>query len=290
MAAYGSSFFPKLLGLLFVCSMVAQAQLNVDLQLDRRQFIQHEAITVGVRLTNRAGRELDLYGDGRRPWLNFVVTNEKGNPITPYGGQLNFQRAKVPVGRSVARQVDLNSLFPLGGFGRYTIYAIVNLPTGESFQSNRASFNLTKGRVIYEQRVGLGKKARDYRLITFAPERVSYLYFQAEIVDGKRVALTYPIGEMLAFRKPEATVDHKGHLHVLYLATPDRYQHILIDDRGKVTERKIFKRGAVGDPRLIAFKNGEVKVAGGIEFDPKERAKQRQKIRKISERPSLLFD
>ncbi len=138
--------------------------------------------------------------------------------------------------------------------------------------------------------MGLGKKARDYRLITFAPERVSYLYFQAELVDERRVAATYPLGEMLAFRKPEATVDHKGRLHVLYLATPDRFQHILIDARGRVSERKLYKRGAIGDPRLVSFKNGEVQVAGGIEFDPKKREKNRSKIRKISERPSLLFD
>lgn len=286
----GHSFLPKILGLIFACTMAVQAQLNVDLQLNRRQFIQHEAISVAVRLTNRAGRELDLYGDGRRPWLNFVVTNEKGVAISPYGGRLNFQRAKVPVGRSVARQVNLNSLFPLGGYGRYTVYAVVNLPTGESFQSNRASFNLTKGRTIYEQRVGMGKKSRDYRLITFAPERVSYLYFQSEIVDDRRVVQTYPLGEMLTFRKPEATVDHKGRLNVLYLASPDLYQHILIDDRGRVSKRTLYKRGAVGDPRLVAFKNGEVKVAGGIEHDPKKRQEDRQKIRKISERPSVLFD
>jgi len=276
--------------LLLLATDFASAQLNVDLQLGRRDFLLHESIAASIRLTNRAGQTLDLYGDSKRPWLNFVVTDERGTPLRPYGGQLDFQRAKVPVGRSVARQVDLASLFPIGATGRYTAYAIVNLPTGETFQSDRESFTVTKGRLIYQQRVGLGKKAREYRLMTFNPGRVEQLYFQAEIIDGGKVALTYPIGEILSFRKPQATVDNKGKLHVLYLARPEHYSHILIDDRGRVSKRTLFKRGSTGDPRLVAFKNGEVQVVGGIVFDPKKQAKEKAKIRRISERPPILFD
>ncbi|MEM9079811.1 MAG: hypothetical protein AAGC74_03860 [Verrucomicrobiota bacterium] len=266
------------------------AQLNVDLQVSRRQFIAHEAIPVSVRLTNRAGKELFLHGDGRRPWLDFVVVDKRGTPMRPLGGVLNFQAAKVPVGRSVAKNIDLASVFALESYGNYTVYAVVTLPTGESFQSARNSFTVTKGRTIYEQRVGLGKKARDYRLITFAPANKSYLYFQAELVDQGRVAITYPIGEILVFRKPQATVDKAGDLHALYLAAPDRYMHIRIDSQGRLAEKKIYKRGAVGDPRLVAFADGEVQVAGGILHDAKKQAAQRAKIRKISERPSALFN
>jgi hypothetical protein len=287
------SFSPLLLFLLlflFTGHEHAQGQLNVDLQLGRRQYIPHEAIPMAVRLTNRAGRELTLYGDGRRPWLDIVVLDHKGNPVAPYGGKINFQAAKIPVGRSVAKQVDLNSYFPLNSFGRYTVYVIVTLPTGESFQSPRRVFSMTKGNTIYEQRVGLGGKARDYRLMTFAPGTTSYLYFQAELVDERRVAVTYPIGEILQHRKPQATVDRNGKLHVLYLGAPDRHVHVLIDSTGKVAERTIYKRGPSGDPRLVPFANGEIKVAGGLEYDPKEIQKRREKLRDITDRPSVLYE
>jgi len=144
--------------------------------------------------------------------------------------------------------------------------------------------------VIYEQRVGLGAKSRDYRLISFAPGRKSYLYFQAELVDERRVVLTYPIGELLQHKKPQATVDKSGNLHVLYLAGPDRHVHVLINSQGKVAKRTIYKRGPSGDPRLIAFADGDVKVAGGLEFDPKALKEKRDKIKKMSDRPSVLFE
>lgn len=286
--------YRRLFGLLLVL-LAAQGQswgqLNVDIQLGRRQFIPHEPIPLALRLTNRAGKELLLHGDGRTSWLNVVVIDRGGNPIAPYaGGALNFQAAKVPVGRAVAKQLDLNSLFPLASYGKYTVYTVVTLPTGESFQSPRKTFDITKGRTIYEQRVGLGAKSRDYRLISFAPGRVSYLYFQAELVDERRVVLTYPIGELLQHKKPQATVDRAGSLHVLYLAAPDRHVHVLINSQGKVSKRTIYQRGPSGDPRLVSFANGETRVAGGAEYNPKVIQEKRDKIKKMSDRPTLLFD
>ncbi|MDP0492019.1 MAG: hypothetical protein Q7Q71_13295 [Verrucomicrobiota bacterium JB023] len=277
--------------LLFVLGWMgaAHAQLDVALQLGRRQFMQYEAVPVAVNLTNRAGQELFLHGDGRRPWLNFVVTDQRGTQLTPHGGS-NFQAAKVPVGRSVARTVDLISMFSLTQRGNYSVYAIVTMPTGESFRTARVSFSVAPGRLIYQQRVGLGAKAREYRLLTFAPGQTAYIYFQAEMVDRKQIVLTYPLGELLPFRKPEATVDKEGKLHILYLATPNRFMHTLIDARGRVAERTLYGRGAVGEPRLVGFANGEVKVAGGVEYDPKAEQERNDKIRKISERPSVLFD
>lgn len=282
----------RLLGfslIVFLCQGVSVAQLNVDLQLGRRQFIVNEAIPLAVQLTNRAGQELLLHGDGRRPWLNITVTNQRGNIVAPYQA-FEFQAAKVPVGRAVARRVNLSSLFPLTSIGKYTVKTAVTLPTGETFQSGSKTFDITKGRTLYQQRIGLGGKARDYRLISFAVGQSAYLYFEAELVDQHRVVYCYPLGEMLRHRKPEATVDKNGQLNVLYLGAPEVHVHVLIDSKGKVVDRTLFKRGPSGHPRLIAFANGEVKVAGGIVFDPEAQKAQREKIRKISERPTLFFD
>ncbi len=275
--------------LLLALSGESFAQLNVDLQITRRQFIPHEPIPLSVQLTNRAGGELLLHGDGRRSWLNIVVTNQRGHLVAPFR-PLSFQAAKIPVGRSVAKQIDLGSYFPLTSFGKYTVYTVITLPTGEAFQSSRKVFDITNGRTIYEQRVGLGGKARDYRLISFAPGRTSYLYFQAELVDERRVVYTYPIGQILQQKAPEATVDKQGRLNVLYLGGPGRYTHVLIDSQGRVAKRTQYTRGKSGNPRLVAFADGEVKVAGGTVFDPVKQKADQDRIRKASDRPSLLFD
>lgn len=275
--------------LLLASQTLSFGQLNVDLEIGRRQFISHEAVPISVQLTNRAGRELLLHGDGRRSWLNIQVVDSRGNLVPPFQ-PLNFQAAKIPVGRSVAKQINLNALFPIQNHNKYTVYTIVSLPTGETFQSGRKSFDITKGRTIYDQRVGLGSQSRDYRLITFSHGRTSFLYFQAELVAERRVVYTYPLGEFLQSKDPEATVDKSGQLNVLYLGAPNRYVHVVIDSRGKVAKRKLYQRGPVRTPRLVAFADGQVEVAGGILFDPEAQKAKQAAIRKISERPRVLFD
>ena len=255
--------------------------------MTRRQYIPHESIPVALQITNRTGGELLLHGNNRHSWLSIQVVDRKGNPIAPYKSSQDFQAAKLPVGRTVAKQIDLNKLFPLHSYGKYTVYAVVRLPSGEAFQSSRKTFDITRGRPVYEQRVGLGGNARDYRLISFAPGRTSFLYFQAELVKERRVVMTYPIGELLQHRPPEATVDKDGQLNVLYLGAPNSFVHVLIDTRGQVSKRTIYKPGAGGNPRLIAFANGEVQVSGGIVYDPEAQKEKRARIRKISERPNL---
>ena len=55
-----------------------------------------------------------LHGDGQRSWLNIMITDQRGNLVAPYKNA-GFQAAKIPVGRSVAKELDLNTLFPLQG-------------------------------------------------------------------------------------------------------------------------------------------------------------------------------
>ena len=70
---------------------------------------------------------------------------------------------------------------------------------------------------------------------------------------------------------------------------PDIFAHASISPNGKVLDTSYHKRGASGNPRLIAFGDGQVKVAGSIPYDPKAEAEERAKIRNISERPSFIY-
>jgi hypothetical protein len=66
--------------------------------------------------------------------------------------------------------------------------------------------------------------------------------------------------------------------------------HARIDVNGRFLGRDLHKRGASGDPRLMTFADGAVKVAGSILYDQKAEAEARAKIRKISERPTYTYN
>jgi hypothetical protein len=61
--------------------------------------------------------------------------------------------------------------------------------------------------------------------------------------------------------------------------------HYQIDTDGKVVERQIHQRGSQGDPQLLTFADGSVRVANSIPYDQKATAEARAKIRKASDRP-----
>ena len=62
-----------------------------------------------------------------------------------------------------------------------------------------------------------------------------------------------------------------------------------IDTDGKVAERQIHQRGSQGDPQLLTFADGTVRVANSIPFDPKAAAEAKAKIRKASDRPPVGY-
>jgi hypothetical protein len=268
-------------------------QVQVHLQFGRDQYVAHEAVEVTLTITNRAGRDLSLHGGGSGNWLDFVITSQRGTPLSPLNPAASFQAATVPAGRSVSQKINLSRLFNLTGYGRYSCYAVIRLPgDGQNvFTSNRESFNVTKARTIYSQRIGVGgaSNAREYRLMTFAVGRKTHLYIQVEDVRTARMLQTYSVGEALTFRQPQATVDGSNNLHILYLVSPTVFVHGIINPDGRFVSSDQFKRGATGSPELLTFANGEVRVGGGVPYDPQAAAEQRAKVRRLSERPPFVF-
>jgi hypothetical protein len=90
-------------------------------------------------------------------------------------------------------------------------------------------------------------------------------------------------------RKPLATVDRQQRMHVMFLATPTMWVHCVIDTDGKLNDRQIHQRGPQGDPQLLTFGDGSVRVANSIPYDPKAAAEARAKIRKASDRPPIVY-
>jgi hypothetical protein len=280
------------LGVVALASSLS-AQIEVNARLSKRDFVANEPVLVTITITNRAGRDIFLHGDSRNSWLDFILKNERGVPLSTFSGNPGFKAVNVPAGRSVSRTVDLSKSYRVTTLGRYGGYATVRMPGEQEaiYTSNRISFNVSTGRALFSRKIGVpsSKTTREYKVMNFSNGKKTELFVEVE--DGRtgRIMRTFSLGETLTFHKPEATIDGANNLNVLFLNSPSVFVHARINPEGKLLGREFFKRAATGEPRLMTFDNGEVRTAGGVPYDPAAEQAQRAKVRRLSERPPFAY-
>lgn len=270
----------------------ARAQVAVRLQMNKSSYILNEPITATIHITNHAGRQLVLRNESGRPWLNFNITSR--GRVTPVARAVNYGAVVIPSGQTVARSVNLNLSHALGTMGNYSCEAYVNMPgpTRNGFASNRVQFTVSKGHTIWSQRAGVPQapgEIREYRLMKFSGNRTTELFADVSSTNRGQHIATIPLGKILTFRKPTGTLDGANQMHALYQVGPGLFSHSCITPDGKLKFTSHHKRGSTGDPRLITFGNGEVRVAGSILYNPAAEAAQQKKIHNISERPAFIY-
>lgn len=284
------SFLITLLSLL-ACNQ-AHSQVMVRLKMNKGNYILNEPVTATVTITNHAGRELVLRGDGTRSWLSFQLSANAR--VIPSVRRMNYRPVVVPAGQTVARQVSISSSYSLGQMGNYTCLAMVNMPgTGlNSYSSNRVHFTIANGRTAWLQRAGIPGapgEIREYKLLTFTGNRSMELFAQVNSANTGANVRTVPLGKILSFRKPRGTLDGGNNMHAIYQVKPNLFTHTCISPKGAVLSSEQYKRGASGDPRLETFSNGQVVVQGGIAFDAAAAEVERKKIHNITDRPSGVY-
>jgi hypothetical protein len=270
-------------------SHVADAQLATSLRLSKQQYMAGEPVIAIVTITNHAGQPLTFASDGRSQWLDFVMKNSHGEDVSIKGRSM-FGKMTIKAGESLARQVDLSQNFQLEEPGNFSVTAVVHMPgdptSGTS--TNRTQFSQTPGALCWNQKVGIvGKtaKAREFRILNFNGDQSAQIY--AQVIDsqtGQNVR-TFPLGDILMLRKPLITVDRLQRMHVLFLATPTMWVHCEIDTDGKLVSREIHQRGDTGDPQLVTYGDGTVRVTNSLLYDQKAAAEAKAKVRKASDRP-----
>lgn len=274
-----------------ICATSAQAQLSTSLRIAKNQHLAGEPVMAIVTITNHSGKEQVFRSDGRFQWLDFLIKNGNGGPVSTKNSSI-FGPMKIAAGQSLAREVDLAQYFQLSEPGNFSVVALIRLPgdNTEGTSSNRAYFNQSQGHLYWSQKVGIqGPRTREFRLLNFSGDSKSQIY--AQVADGYtgQLVRTFLLGDCLMLRKPLATVDRQQRMHVLFLHTPTMWVHCVVDTDGKLTERDIHQRGSVGEPQLLTFGDGTVRVTNSIVYDPKAAAEERAKIRKASDRPAMTY-
>src|SRR5690606_9161369 len=75
-----------LVAMLLAAAPRLQAQINLDLKLDRTLYLTSEPIVGELTIVNLAGRDLIFGESGGINWLDFTITDGRGHLITPVQG------------------------------------------------------------------------------------------------------------------------------------------------------------------------------------------------------------
>ena len=241
-----------------------RAQLATSLSMNKKTYLAGESVIAEIIVTNNSGRELTLASTRALPWLSFVVTNTKGNPVPTR--KLNvFGAMKIKAGESLAKRVDLTEYFLLDNQGNFAASAVVRDPTAavQSASTNRILFNLNPGKLYWSQKIGVSNNAsnhtREVKLMTFSDGQKTQLY--TKVIDGRTgiSITTFSLGEVLLLRKPMVTLDGKQRMHVMFLSTPSMWVHCQVSADGKLVGRDLHQRSAQGDPVLMAYGDASVR-------------------------------
>lgn len=272
---------------------LAEAQLSASLRLSKKQYVAGEPVIAVVTVTNHAGQTLDFASDGRLQWLDFNMKDSRGESVTPRSRKM-FGRMTIKAGETLAREVNLAELFQLSEPGNLSVSAVVRMPgnSGEGTATNRVLFNQSPGVPYWTQKVGIPGRpgqTREFRVLNFSGDERAQIYVQ--VIDGRtgNNVRTLLLGEVLMLRKPLVTVDKQQRLHVMYLASPTLWVHCQIDTDGQLVGHQVHRRGAQGDPQLLTFGDGTVRVSNSIPVDQKAAAEAKAKIRKASDRPAITY-
>lgn len=268
---------------------IAHAQISVTMKVDRNSYLVNEPVTAVVSITNRSGRELFFHSEANgqvaKSWLDFALRHSGGKPLIRVNNGV-FRAAKLPPGQAISRRVNLSSLYRIGQPGNFSTNAKITID-GLTYQSNATHFSISTGSPLFNQAFGApGTKYpdREYRVISFNDGRKTSIFAAVHDRKTKMSLATNRLSNVLLFKQPQATLDGKNNLHVLYQSNPEIFVHATVNKDGMMTASKFYKRGASGIPGLMAFANGEIKVRGGIPYDPAKEAKERAKAKTISER------
>jgi len=277
---------------LFAAS-VAQAQLQVELKFKRLQYIAHEPVMATVKITNLAGRDIDLYDKDGQRWFGFEINAGESRPLVPLKPNPPEPALHVEAGKTVTRKINLTPVFPVHDLGSYHVRANVYFADlNKFFYSQTKVFEVADARPIWQKTVGIpdgmpgAGEVRTYSLLSNRfPDHTS-LYVRVENKSSGIVYTTYSLGRAIAYDEPQTELDRANQLHVLHCAAPRRWAYSHIGLNGELLAHSIFMETKTR-PRLRHAVDGAIAVSGGM-LDLPVVQSARSPATKMSPRPPRL--
>jgi hypothetical protein len=252
----------------------AQAQISVQITMERDALLLFESIPVVANVHNFSGRTIELADDNQTSWINFLVSDEAGSTISPVGKRLTFDPAKIAPGQTVNITANLLPYYDLRQHGTFVVRAVVD-GGGVHALSQPIKFTIIGGREVWKQTVGLpvaaGETNEDYRTYALLSRRAEHgetLYASVQDDPHELVYGMIPLGETVSTGDPTEMIDNAGHLHVLFRSAPRSHSYAEIDPNAKIVKRAIYS-DMLSMPQLVAEADGGVVVQGGEQTYPR---------------------
>lgn len=267
----------------------AQAQIQVELKFARLQYVAHEPVIATLRITNLAGRDIDLQDQKGQRWFGFEVTANDGRFLAP-DSQTPEPPLKIDAGETVTRKINLTPLFPMHDLGPYHVRANVFFADlNRFFYSQTKVFQVGDARPIWQRSVGVpdgvpgAGGVRTYSLLSNRFPDHTKLYVRVEDKSTGAVYSTYSLGRVIAFDEPQAQLDRANQLHVLHCAAPRTWAYSQIGLNGQLLGKSTFLETKTR-PRLRQSADGAVAVRGGM-LDAPVAQSARSPAAKLSAQP-----
>jgi hypothetical protein len=262
------------LALFLFLAEAAQAQIQVELKFKRLQYIAHEPVMATVKITNLAGRDIDLHDENGRRWFGFEVNARESRLLPPLKQNNPEPALHIEAGKTVTRKINLTLLFPVQDFGAYHVRANVYFADlNKFFYSQTKVFQVADARPIWQKTVGIpdgmpgAGELRTYSLLSNRfPDHTS-LYVRVENKNTAIVYATYSLGRVIAYDEPQAELDPANRLHVLHCAAPRTWAYSHIGLNGELVRRSTFIETKTR-PRLRRTADGAIAVSGGMRDVP----------------------
>lgn len=246
----------------------ALAQLEMTLTFSRHAYIVYEPIVATVTITNYAGRDIVLEDAPNKPWLNMEVSTLDGEMLSPLDPNAPLRSVTVPAGQSVKRSLDLTPMYPIRDVGQHRVRADLYLPEADKYiYSNFVTFDLTSGKTIWRQEVGVPGDRGDLREVSLLTHRALdrlLLYVRIREVNGNTIYTTRPLGRLVTTgRDPEIMLDRNNSLHVLQEAAPGAFLYTVTNVDGDRIAQQAYSRLGASRPTLVKNPSGVVEERGG---------------------------
>ena len=278
------------LAALFIALATAHAQIQVELNFKRVQYIAHEPILATVKIANNSGRDIDLRDDNGQDWFGFEINAGEGRLLAPLKADRAEPALHVEAGKTVIRKINLTSLYPVHDFGAYHVRANVYFTDlNKFFYSATKVVQVTDARPIWQKTVGVPEgmpgagEVRTYSLLSNRFVDHTSLYVRVENRDTGAVFTTYSLGRIIASDDPQAEVDRANQLHVLHCAAPRTWAYSHVGLNGELLAHSTFLE-TKSRPRLRPTPDGSIAVNGG-KLDVPIAQSKRGPAPKLSDRP-----
>ena len=260
---------PFQIGFAILLTSTAQAQIQVELKIKRLEYVAHEPVVATVRITNRAGRDLELADGKGQSWFGFEVNTDSGHLLVPLHQDVSEPALHLEAGKTISRKLNLSAVFPVQDLGIYRVRANVYFADLDRFfYSSAKVFHVADARPIWQKAVGVPEgmpgagEGRTYALLSHRfPEHTS-LYLRVEDKERGIVYATYSLGHLMAYDEPQIQVDHANQLHVLHCTAPRTWSYSHIGLNGELLGHSSFMETRTR-PHLRQRPDGVVAVRGG---------------------------